>query len=253
MKQVSQAPQRPSSINPQVSPALDAVVMRALEKDPGQRFQSAEAFIAALDAALRDPGAQGSATAAFAPLPPVVATVGEADGERDPEEEERRRRRRWIIAAVVAAIVIGALLGLVPHPRHDHERARRDRELAPAGRTAPRKPGIRRSATAAKSRTKRKPGPSSSRNRCPATPRSTAPSSASSARSRRWSSPSAPVPAAARCRAPPALSTEDAEAALEDAGFEAQLSEVNSEAVESGLVIKLGTAAAGPPRPGDRS
>ena len=75
MKQVSQAPQRPSSINPQVSPALDAVVMRALEKDPGQRFQSAEAFIAALDAALRDPGAQGSATAAFAPLPPVVATA----------------------------------------------------------------------------------------------------------------------------------------------------------------------------------
>ena len=31
----------------------------------------------------------------------------------------------------------------LPHPRHDHERARRDRELAPAGRTAPRKPGIR--------------------------------------------------------------------------------------------------------------
>ena len=35
MKQVSQTPQRPSSINPQVSPALDAVVMRALEKEPG--------------------------------------------------------------------------------------------------------------------------------------------------------------------------------------------------------------------------
>src|SRR6201999_537664 len=29
MKQVSQAPQRPSSINPQISPALDSVVMRA--------------------------------------------------------------------------------------------------------------------------------------------------------------------------------------------------------------------------------
>ncbi len=57
MKQVSQVPQRPSSINPQVSPALDAVVMRALEKDPGERFQSADAFIAALDAAMKDPGA----------------------------------------------------------------------------------------------------------------------------------------------------------------------------------------------------
>ena len=61
MKQVSQMPQRPSSINPQVSPALDAVVMRALEKDPGQRFQSADAFIAALDAAMKEPGAPAAA------------------------------------------------------------------------------------------------------------------------------------------------------------------------------------------------
>ena len=111
MKQVSQAPQRPSSINPQVSPALDAVVMRALEKDPGQRFQSAEAFIAALDAALRDPGAQGGGTAAFAPLPPVVAVAGEARGE-DPEEEERDAAA-GSSPAVVAAILIGALLGLL--------------------------------------------------------------------------------------------------------------------------------------------
>ncbi len=38
MKQVSQIPQRPSSINPRVSPALDAAVMRALEKDPRTAF-----------------------------------------------------------------------------------------------------------------------------------------------------------------------------------------------------------------------
>ncbi len=56
MKQVSATPQRPSSINPQVSPALDAAVMRALEKDPGERFQSADAFIAALDEAMKNPG-----------------------------------------------------------------------------------------------------------------------------------------------------------------------------------------------------
>ena len=84
MKQVSHTPQRPSSINPAVSPALDAVVMRALEKDPGQRFQSADAFIAALDSALRNPGAEGGGTAAFAPLPPPVAAAGRG----------RRRRQR---------------------------------------------------------------------------------------------------------------------------------------------------------------
>ncbi|HEU5106401.1 MAG TPA: PASTA domain-containing protein [Solirubrobacterales bacterium] len=102
MKQVAETPQRPSSINPQVTPALDAVVMRALEKEPGQRFQSADAFIAALDAALKDPGVAGQ-TATFA-APPIVAT---------PEEVlEERKRNWWLWALLVAAIVIGILVGL---------------------------------------------------------------------------------------------------------------------------------------------
>jgi eukaryotic-like serine/threonine-protein kinase len=104
MKQVAETPQRPSSINPQVSPALDAVVMRALEKEPGQRFQSADAFIAALDAALKEPGVSGQ-TAAFAAAPPVVAVP-----EEDPLEE--RKRNWWLWALLVGAILIGILVGL---------------------------------------------------------------------------------------------------------------------------------------------
>jgi eukaryotic-like serine/threonine-protein kinase len=101
MKQVAETPMRPSSVNPQVSPALDAVVMRALEKEPGQRFQSADAFIAALDAALKDPGvAQG--TAAFATVAPV------AEEERPLED---RKRNWWLWGLLVAAILIGLLVG----------------------------------------------------------------------------------------------------------------------------------------------
>jgi eukaryotic-like serine/threonine-protein kinase len=103
MKQVAETPQRPSSINPQVSPALDAVVMRALEKEPGQRFQSADAFIAALDAALKDPGVSRD-TAAFAAAPAVVG-VPEAI-------EEERKRNWWLWGLLVAAILIGILVGL---------------------------------------------------------------------------------------------------------------------------------------------
>jgi eukaryotic-like serine/threonine-protein kinase len=110
MKQVSQMPQRPSSLQPRVSPALDAVVMRALEKDPGQRFQSADAFIAAIDQAMREPGGAGRGTQSFAALPPVVAEPGE-EGE-DPEASRKRRRNWWILAALVA-ILIGALIGIL--------------------------------------------------------------------------------------------------------------------------------------------
>ncbi|MBS1846401.1 MAG: PASTA domain-containing protein [Actinobacteria bacterium] len=109
MKQVSQMPQRPSSIQPRVSPALDAVVMRALEKDPGQRFQSADAFIAAVDQAMREPGGAGRGTTSFAALPPVVAVP--VEGEEDPDEQRKRRRNWWILAALVA-ILIGALIGI---------------------------------------------------------------------------------------------------------------------------------------------
>jgi serine/threonine-protein kinase len=104
MKQVSETPLRPSSLNPQVSPALDAVVMRALEKEPGNRFQSADAFIAALDQAMREPGVAGG-TAAFAAAPPVVAAAEEIPPEED------RRRNWWLWALLVAAIVIGLLIG----------------------------------------------------------------------------------------------------------------------------------------------
>lgn len=100
LKHVSDQPPRPSSINPNVSPALDAVVLRALAKDPAQRFTSAEAFIAALDAAERDPGADPGETAVLAPLPPV-----------DPLEEERRKRWLWWLLG--GAVLVGLLIGFL--------------------------------------------------------------------------------------------------------------------------------------------
>ncbi|MEX1219017.1 MAG: PASTA domain-containing protein [Solirubrobacterales bacterium] len=57
LKQLSEQPPPPSFWNADVSPALDAVVMTALRRDPYDRFPDAEAFIVALDAAVANPEA----------------------------------------------------------------------------------------------------------------------------------------------------------------------------------------------------
>ena len=51
MKQVGEQPPAPRAVNPAIPPALEAVILKSLEKDPARRFASADDFIAALDAA----------------------------------------------------------------------------------------------------------------------------------------------------------------------------------------------------------
>jgi beta-lactam-binding protein with PASTA domain/predicted Ser/Thr protein kinase len=120
LKQVSEAPRRPSAINPEIPPALDAVVMRALAKDPDARFRDADAFLKALDAAERAPDTpRPQDTAAFA----AVSPEGEAEVAEEEEFEEyytpapeRRRRWRWFAIALLAAAVAGLVAYALTRP-----------------------------------------------------------------------------------------------------------------------------------------
>ena len=121
LKQVSEVPRPPSELNPKVSRALDAVVLKALAKDPTNRFGSAEEFDAALAAAQANPSVAPVDTAVFAPVPVPGGT--EVRGEsvepppEDPEEERRRRQRRWaIIGVLLAAVVAVAVWALFLAP-----------------------------------------------------------------------------------------------------------------------------------------
>jgi serine/threonine-protein kinase len=121
LKQVSVEPVPPSQINPEVSPALEAVVMRSLAKEPTARFASADDFIAALQQA-RVGIAPAPAPPANGPLPTATALVvpplpGPEDGARDAEEAARRRKRAWWIAGgVAAAAIVAAILLLLLLP-----------------------------------------------------------------------------------------------------------------------------------------
>jgi eukaryotic-like serine/threonine-protein kinase len=102
LMQVSEPPVPPMEVNPEVPPALDAVTLRAMEKDPGRRYQDADEFIAALESARSAP------MEILAPPPVVVDEVVE-------EEEPGRRWWAWLIALLaLAAIAIGLWLLLRP-------------------------------------------------------------------------------------------------------------------------------------------
>jgi eukaryotic-like serine/threonine-protein kinase len=124
LKHLSEPPAPISQWRPDVHPALEAVVMAALAKDPAQRWQSAEDLAAALEAARTQIAAGpngGQDTAAFAAIPmpvpdetgptnlappSVVAAVAEP-------QEKRERRWPWYAIGALALALVGVLLYLI--------------------------------------------------------------------------------------------------------------------------------------------
>ncbi len=120
---VREQPTPPSSFDEELTPEIDAMVMKALAKNPGDRYASAAAMKTDLDRYLAGKPVDAPAVAAApataflptdAPRPgnghtDVVPAVGE-------DEEERRRRGPMILLAllllalVVAALVFGPRL-----------------------------------------------------------------------------------------------------------------------------------------------
>ncbi len=129
LKQVSETPPAPSVLNPAVSPALDRVVLRALEKEPAGRFADADEFAAALLATRGAPGVAAPTAATsvagagpylppsdgtfVAPPAPVTGSYAYPAEPLGPPPERDDPRRWWIpllVGLLVAAAVVGGLL-----------------------------------------------------------------------------------------------------------------------------------------------
>jgi serine/threonine-protein kinase len=129
MKHLSEVPRAPSAVRPEVPADLDMIVLRALAKDPEDRFQSAEEMDRELARAADGVGVTAeTAEAATAVLSgaglvetaptmisrrPVVAPPTERRYEQryyDYEEPRRRRRRfwPWLLGILLAAAAIVA-------------------------------------------------------------------------------------------------------------------------------------------------
>jgi beta-lactam-binding protein with PASTA domain/tRNA A-37 threonylcarbamoyl transferase component Bud32 len=108
-KQVNATPPAPSSANPDVPPELDAVVMRALSKNPANRYQTAQEFADDLERART--GGEVMAT----PLLPMggdatqVISRPQPTSVLPPQEEERGSSRKAWVGALLAILVMALL------------------------------------------------------------------------------------------------------------------------------------------------
>ena len=157
LRHLSEPPRPPSTLVPTISPNLDAIVMRALEKDPARRFADADEFLGALEAErerLRhDAGSHTAAitpvsmlpgpaayshpatytTQPIGPIGPATGVYGTAPAYWDPHTTgiippgsivlppgSRERRPVWpwaLLGLVAAAAAIAALVIVLVHDR----------------------------------------------------------------------------------------------------------------------------------------
>jgi Protein kinase domain len=108
LRKLSQPPPPPTSLNPALSPACDAVLLRALAREPGQRFPTCVALVDALAYALANPWAPPPAVTAALPSPAPQIPVPPPQIPRVAVAPVVRKGRSawWIVGGVALALIV---------------------------------------------------------------------------------------------------------------------------------------------------
>src|SRR4051794_10521490 len=104
---VREDPRTPSSINPEIPPELDAILLKAMSKNPANRYQSAADMRADLLRAVAGQRVEATPVMSDAEKTTIIgaAPAGYPD-QWDDDEAARKRKRNRIIALVVGALVL---------------------------------------------------------------------------------------------------------------------------------------------------
>ncbi|WNV75700.1 Stk1 family PASTA domain-containing Ser/Thr kinase [Geodermatophilus sp. DSM 44513] len=106
---VREDPRLPSSVNRAVPPELDAILLKALSKNPANRYQSAADMRSDLLRALAGQRVEATPVMGDAEKTAIIGAPPGGYGGRDwdgEDDEDRARRRNRVIAAVVAGLLL---------------------------------------------------------------------------------------------------------------------------------------------------
>ncbi|WP_138757177.1 Stk1 family PASTA domain-containing Ser/Thr kinase [Modestobacter altitudinis] len=105
---VREDPRTPSSINPAIPPDLDAILLKAMSKNPANRYQSAADMRADLLRAVAGQRVEATPVMSDAEKTTIIgaAVVGRGDDDGWDDQDAQKRRRNRIIALVVGALVL---------------------------------------------------------------------------------------------------------------------------------------------------
>ena len=126
-KQVNETPVVPSQLNPDVPARLDAVVMKALSKNPSNRYQSADDFSADLERVIKGQDVEATpllAGVAAGEATQVISRPQQTAVLPPMEEPEGSGRKVWLgilIGILVVAVLAGGGYLLVSSLTNDNE------------------------------------------------------------------------------------------------------------------------------------
>lgn len=113
LKHVQDSPPLPTGINPQISPDLERVVMKAMEKNPELRYQSAQQFSIDLKLAISGLGVDIDSDDDFATQVLPANIKSDAVEEKPKEKQKPKAVKFGIMAALLLfSLLAGVLLAL---------------------------------------------------------------------------------------------------------------------------------------------
>jgi serine/threonine protein kinase len=100
---INDPPPKPSEINPQISSALEQIILKALEKNPGKRFQTVSALLTDLQTASDQDNFETLSQFATSPVSKVT--------------KRRPVKYALLIAAIVVSILAGIYISMLPESK----------------------------------------------------------------------------------------------------------------------------------------